>query len=148
MDIKDFIAISGQPGLYKLISQGKSILIAENMETGQRLPVHTSSHVSSMEEIAVFTKTEDKPLKEVFFEIHQKEGGQTVLDPKKSTNDQIKDYFASVLPDYDRDKVYVSDMKKIFTWYNILVTCGKIDWTKEPEAEAEAEADAVGSPQP
>jgi hypothetical protein len=135
MDFKDFIAISGQPGLFKLVSQGKSILIAENLENGQRIPVHTSSHVSSMEEIAVFTATEDKPLKEVFFGIYQKEGGKPILDPKKSTNDQIRDYFATVLPNYDRNKVYVSDMKKIFTWYNILVNSGNIDWTAPDPAE-------------
>ena len=135
MDIKDFIAVSGHPGLFKLVSQGKSILIAENLETGQRIPVHASSHVSSMEEIAVFTKTEDKPLKEVFSEIYQKEGGKTILDPKKSTDDQIREYFSSVLPEYDRNRVYVSDMKKIFTWYNILITSGKIDWTTPAPAE-------------
>jgi hypothetical protein len=135
MDIKDFIAISGQPGLYKLVSQGKSILIAENLETGKRMPVHASSHVSSMEEIAVFTKTEDKPLKEVFLEMYQKEAGKTVLDPKTSTNDQIRDYFASVLPEYDRNKVYVSDMKKIITWYNILVGSSQMDWSAEPKTE-------------
>lgn len=137
MDIKDFIAISGQPGLYKMVSQGKSIIIAENLETGQRIPVHTTSHVSSMEEIAVFTKKEDKPLKEVFLEIYQKEEGKTVLDPKKSNSDQIRDYFAAILPAYDRNKVYLSDMKKILTWYNILVTCGKIDWTAPDPAEDE-----------
>ncbi len=143
MDIKDFIAISGQPGLYKLVSQGKSILIAENLETGHRLPVHSSSHVSSMEEIAVFTETEDKPLKEVFFEIHQKEDGKTILDPKKSTTDQIKEYFATILPTYDRNKVYVSDMKKILTWYNILVTSGKIDWTMDEPAESAESAETA-----
>jgi hypothetical protein len=135
MDIKDFIAISGQPGLYKMVSQGKSMLIAENLETGQRIPVHTSSHVSSMEEISVFTEKEEKPLKEIFSEIYQKEEGATILDPKKSTNDQIKDYFASAVPTYDRKKVYVSDMRKIFTWYNILVTSGNIDWTAPDPAE-------------
>ena len=139
MDIKDFIAISGQPGLFKMVSQGKSIIIAENLETGQRMPVHASSHVSSMEEIAVFTKKEDKPLKEVFLEIYQKEEGKTILDPKKSTNDQIIEYFASILPAYDRNKVYLSDMKKIFTWYNILVTSGNIDWTVEEKTEDERE---------
>lgn len=145
MDIKDFIAISGQPGLYKMVSQGKTLLIAENLETGQRIPVHATSHVSSMEEIAVFTKTEDKPLKEVFLEIYQKEEGKTILNPKTSTNDQIRDYFASVLPAYDQNKVYISDMKKIFTWYNIMVTSGKVDWTpdepdktEEPEVAEEA----------
>ena len=82
MDIKDFIAISGQPGLFKMITQGKSLLIAENLLTGQRIPVHQSAQVSSMEEIAIFTETEDKPLKEVFLEIYQKEEGKTILDPK------------------------------------------------------------------
>ena len=140
MDIKDFIAISGQPGLFKMISQGKSLLIAENLQTGQRIPVHGSAQVSSMEEIAVFTDSEDKPLKEIFLEIYQKEEGKTILDPKKSTDDQIRTYFASILPNYDTRKVYVSDMKKIYTWYNILVSSGKIDWTAtEPEAEKSPE---------
>ncbi len=142
MDIKDFIAISGQPGLFKLVSQGKSIMVAENLETGKRMPVHASSHVSSMEEIAIFTDTEDKPLKDVFFEIYQKEEGKTILDPKKSSNEQIKDYFATILPGYDRNKVYVSDMKKIYTWYNILVTTGKVDWTKDEEPEVAKEENA------
>lgn len=137
MDIKDFIAISGQPGLYQLISQGKALLIAQNLETGQRIPVHPSAHVSSMEEIAVFTDTEDKPLKEVFIEIYRKEAGKTVLDPKKSTDDEIKNYFATVLPSYDRKRVYVSDMKKIFLWYNIMITSGKVDWTAEEDTKAE-----------
>lgn len=139
MDIKDFIAISGQPGLYKMISQGKSLLIAENLLTGQRIPVHGSAQVSSMEEIAVFTDTEDKPLKEIFLEIYQKEEGKTIMDPKKSTDDQIRSYFATILPAYDRKKVYVSDMKKIYTWYNILVTSGKIDWTPDEQPKEEEE---------
>jgi hypothetical protein len=145
MDIKDFISISGQPGLYKLISQGKSILIAENLETGQRIPVHATSHVSSMEEIAVFTETEDKPLKEVFIEMYKKEEGKTAPDPKKSTDAQIRDYFTSVLPAWDRNKVYLSDMKKILTWYNVLVTSGNIDWTDEPVEEADSPEKAEGS---
>ena len=133
MDIKEFIAVSGQSGLFRLISQGKNILIAESLETGKRIPVHASQRVSSMEEIAIFTETEDKPLKEVFLDIYGKEGGKTLADPKKMTNDQVRAYFASVLPAYDRDKVYISDMKKILGWYNILVTSANIDWTATPE---------------
>ena len=141
MDLKDYIAISGQPGLYKLVTQGKNLLIAENLETGQRIPVHASSHVSSMEEIAVFTETEDKPLKEVFYEIYRKEEGKPAPDPKKSTGDQVRDYFASVLPAYDRNKVYLSDMKKVLSWYNILLSSDKVDWTLEtPENTDEKEA--------
>ncbi len=143
MDIKDFIAISGQPGLYKMISQGKSILIAENVETGQRIPVHASSHVSSMEEIAVFTESEDKPLKEIFLEIYQKEEGKTILDPKKATPEEIKAYFATVVPAYDKNKVYLSDMKKIYTWYNILVTSAKIEWTPDEEVKPEEGPEAA-----
>ena len=142
MELKDYIAISGKPGLFKLISQGKNIVIAENLETGQRIPVHASSHISSMEEITVFTQTEDKPLKEVFLEIYQKEEGKTVPDPKKSGDDQIRSYFASVLPDYDESKVYLSDMKKVLQWYNILVTCGKVEWTPDnpPSSTPESES--------
>lgn len=148
MDIKDFIAVSGQSGLFKLISQGKSLLIAENLETGQRIPVHASAHVSSMEEIAIFTDTEDKPLKDLFYEIYQKEGGQPLADPKKATNDELRSYLASVLPGYDRDKVYNSDIKKILTWYNFLVKFGNIEWTKTepaetPETESETPSDEV-----
>lgn len=141
MDLKDFIAISGQPGLYKLVNQGKNLLIAENLETGQRIPVHASSHVSSMEEIAVFTESEDKPLKEVFYEIFRIAEGKPALDPRKSTSEEIREYFGTVLPSYDRSKVYVSDMKKVLTWYNILLRSGKVEWVEEtqetaPEAES------------
>jgi hypothetical protein len=139
MDIKDYIAVSGQSGLFRLISQGKNILIAENLETGKRIPVHASSRVSSMEEIAIFTDTEDKPLKEVFFEMYTKEGGKPAGDPKKLTSEQVRSYFASVLPTYDRDKVYVSDMKKILSWYNILVEKTTIEWSLSAEEVANNE---------
>ena len=132
MDLKDFIAISGMPGLYKMISQGKNAVIVENLETGQRLPVHASNRISSLEEIAVFTDSEDKPLKEVLSAIFSKESGKVCMDPKKATSDQLREYLGTVLPDYDRLKVYVSDIKKILTWYNILITKGSVDFT-EPE---------------
>jgi len=132
MDLKDFIAISGMPGLYKMISQGKNAVIVENLETGQRMPVHASNRISSLEEIAVFTESEDKPLKEVLSAMFGKESGKICLDPKKATPDQLREYLGTVLPDYDRLKVYVSDIKKILTWYNILVTKGSVDFT-EPE---------------
>lgn len=132
MDLKDFIAISGMPGLFKLVSQGKNAVIVENLETGQRMPVHASNRISSLEEIAVFTDSDDKPLKEVFLAIYTKESGKACLDPKNATSDQLKEYLGTVLPDYDRLKVYVSDIKKMLTWYNILITKGSVDFT-EPE---------------
>jgi hypothetical protein len=119
MDLKDFIAVSGMPGLYKLISHGKNAVIVENLETGQRMPVHASNQISSLEEIAVFTDGDDKPLKEVLSAMF-----------KKATPDQLREYLAAVLPNYDRLKVYISDIKKILTWYNILITNGKVDFTE------------------
>lgn len=136
MDLKDFIAISGMPGLYKMISQGKNAVIVENLETGKRMPVHASNRISSLEEIAVFTQSEDKPLKEVLIALFGKESGKPCLDPKTATPDQLKEYLGSVLPDYDRLKVYVSDIKKILTWYNILITNGSVDFSETENKDA------------
>ncbi|HBB93615.1 MAG: hypothetical protein A2X22_05350 [Bacteroidetes bacterium GWF2_49_14] len=135
MDLKDYISIAGMPGLYKLISQGKNVIIVENLETGQRMPSHEANRVSSLEEIALFTKGEDKPLKDIFLEIFKKEEGKAVPDPKKAGSDELRDYFATIVPEYDRLKVYVSDIKKVLIWYNILVTSGKVDFTGSPAEE-------------
>ncbi len=132
MDLKDFISIAGMPGLYKLISQGKNVLIVENLETGQRMPSHEANRISSLEEIALFTKGEDKPLKDIFLDIYKKEEGKPTIDPKKAGSDELRDYFATIVPEYDRLKVYVSDIKKVLTWYNILLNSGKVDFTETP----------------
>ena len=135
MDLKDYISIAGLPGLYKLISQGKSVLIVENLETGQRMPSHATNRISSLEEIALFTKGEDKPLKDIFLDIFKKEEGKPTLDPKKASPQELRDYFATIIPEYDRLKVYVSDIKKVLTWYNIMVTSGKVDFSESPAEE-------------
>jgi hypothetical protein len=143
MDLKDFLAVSGKPGLFKMVSQGKSILIAENVETGQRIPIHSTNRVSSLEEIAVFTDSEDKPLKDILFDIYQKKDGKAVFDPRQASEQEIREFFAEAVPEYDRQKVYLSDMKKIILWYNILVTKGSIEWkASEPETGAETESEA------
>ena len=147
MDLKEIVTVSGQPGLFKFISEGKNLLIVESLESGQRIPVHTNNRVSSLEEIAVFTDTEDKPLKNILVEIHAKLDGKPLDDPKKLSSAQIKEQFGELVPDFDRDRVYVSDMKKLFLWYNILVSWGQLDWSLpvEPEAPAaEPEAEAEG----
>ena len=135
MDLKEYISIAGMPGLYKLISQGKSVLIVENLETGQRMPSHSANRISSLEEIALFTKGEDKPLKDIFLDIYKKEEGKPTLDPKKAGSDELRDYFATIVPEYDRLKVYVSDIKKVLTWYNILVSSGKVEFTETSAEE-------------
>jgi len=143
MELKDFVAISGKPGLFKLVSQGKNLVIVENLETGQRLPAHAASRISSLEEIAVFTDTEDKPLQEVLISLYGKEQGKPCLDPKKATPNELRDYFASVLPNYDRIKVYLSDIVKLLTWYNILVTTNPSVFTEPAPEEAPSQEEPV-----
>ncbi len=117
--LKGILAISGQPGLFKLVAEAKNSIIVESLLTGKRMPVYATSKVSSMEDIAIFTQTGEVPLKEVLLKMWKNENGQQV-DKKDSGND-LKAYFQEVLPEYDQDRVYVSDMKKIIQWYNLLL---------------------------
>ena len=119
MILKEILAISGEQGLFKFIAQGKNSIIVEHIETKKRSSFFSSAKVSSLEEILMFTNGEDIPLSKVFDAIYEKENGGPAIDPK-SSNDALKAYFESVLPDYDRNRVYVSDMKKLFQWYNFL----------------------------
>ena len=119
MILKEILAISGEQGLFKFIAQGKNSIIVEHIETKKRSSFFGSAKISSLDEILMFTNGEDIPLSKVFDAIYEKENGGPAIDPK-SSNDALKAYFESVLPDYDRNRVYVSDMKKLFQWYNFL----------------------------
>ena len=119
MILKEILAISGEQGLFKFIAQGKNSIIVEHIETKKRSSFFSSAKVSSLEEILMFTNGEDIPLSKVFDTIYDKENGGPAIDPK-SSNEELKAYFETVLPDYDRNRVYVSDMKKLFQWYNFL----------------------------
>ena len=119
MKLKDILSISGEGGLFKYIAQGKNSIIVEHLETKKRSAAHGTAKVSSLEDIAIFTDAEEIPLSEVFDKIHEKEDGGAAIDHKASSND-LKEYFAEVLPEYDRDRVYVSDIKKLINWYNTL----------------------------
>ncbi len=135
MNIKDILTISGQPGLFKLVSQGKNAVIVENIETGKRMPSHANNRISALEDISVFTDSEELPLKELFIKIFTKENGQASDDPKKMSGEALKAYFTELVPDYDRDRVYVSDMKKAIQWYNLLTSKGMLDMNKEDEVK-------------
>ncbi len=119
MVLKDLLAISGSPGLYKFIAQGKNAVIVENIENGKRTSAHGAAKVSSLGDIAVFTKTEELPLSQIFDKIFDKEEGSESIN-HKSSPDELKKYFEELLPEYDRDRVYLSDIRKIIQWYNIL----------------------------
>lgn len=133
MALEKIISISGQPGLYQVISQTKYGLIAENLEDSKRIPVYSNYKVSSLGDISIYTEEEDVPLNDVFLKIMEKEGGKAV---EVKTDADVKAYFESILPTYDKDRVYVSDMKKLLKWYNALVKRDLIQ--KEEEAPAEA----------
>ncbi len=132
--LKDILAISGQPGLFKLIAEAKNSIIVESLLNGKRMPVYSHSKVSTLEDIAIFTETAEAPLKEVFQKIYDNESGSEV---SKEALKDLKGYFATVLPEYDRDRVYTSDMKKVVQWYNLLLQKEMLNFEEEEESEAE-----------
>ncbi|MFW5792748.1 MAG: DUF5606 domain-containing protein [Bacteroidota bacterium] len=139
MDLSIILAISGKSGLYKVITQTKTGVIVESIEDGKKIPVFANDRSSSLEDISVFTVEEDLPLKEVFKKIYEKEDGGKAIDHKANKNDLIK-YFESVLPDYDKDRVYYSDMKKVIMWYNLLVDNKMMDFSEEEKEEKEKDS--------
>ncbi|MDT8401194.1 MAG: DUF5606 domain-containing protein [Bacteroidales bacterium] len=142
MVLKDLMAIAGSPGLYKFIAQGKNAVIVENLETGKRTSAHGAAKISSLEDIAVFTETEEIPLAEVFDKIFEKEEGAETINYKSSPA-ELKKYFGELLPEYDRERVYVSDIKKIVQWYNILHSLDML--IKEATDSAEDEDSQSGN---
>ena len=127
------LAIAGKPGLYKLISRAKNNLVVEALdESHRRMPAFSSDRITSLADIAMFTDGDDVPLMEVLENLKAlEEGKASSLDPKKADGDQLRDYFAKVLPSFDRDRVHTSDIKKLLQWYNILVANGITDFREE-----------------
>ena len=141
--LKTILSISGKPGLYKLISQGKNMLIVESLVDKKRFPAHGNEKIISLGDIAMYTDTEDIPLQEVLLSIKKKENGAAVtLDIKKASADDLRAYMAEVLPAFDRDRVHLSDIKKLISWYNLLVASGITDFEEAPEEETKEEEKA------
>lgn len=136
------IAVSGKPGLYKLVSRGNNNLIVETVDAAKkRLPIFSSDRVTSLRDTAMYTDSEDKPLMQILDDLYKKEEGkETSIDYKKASSAELREYFASFLPDFDRDRVHDSDIKKLLQWYNILVKNGITDFLEgEDFGEEEAE---------
>ena len=123
MELKDILAISGQPGLFKYVAQSQRGVIVESLLDGKRMNAAATARVSSLTEISMFTEGEDIPLANVFTNIWNYTEGKEAISHKESA-DKIIAEFAKVLPEYDRERVHVSDMKKCFAWYNLLVKAG------------------------
>ncbi len=125
--------------MYRLIGESKSNLVVESLTDGKRGPAFAHERISTLKDISIYTDDEDVPLDEVFKKIYDLKNGEAVLNPKKASANQIRELFAEILPDYDRDSVYVSDMKKVFTWYNFLLEKGLMEFTEEEEKEEQKE---------
>ena len=145
--LKKILSISGKPGLYKLISQGRNMLIVESLADHKRMPAYGSEKITSLGDISMYTNADDVPLRQVLQSMKDKEEGQPVaLDPKKASPSDLREYLAAVLPDYDRDRVHPSDIRKLISWYNLLVACGLTTFAEDvQEGEAE-QAAATDSP--
>ncbi len=146
MDLSKVVAISGKPGLFLVTSQGAGKVIVESLLDGKKTPAFANDKISSLEEISIFTTGEDKPLKEVFMSIHEKLGDNIGFDPKKASPVELREKFLLVLPDYDEDAVYQSDMKKVFQWYQLLNDKGILDFTVEKKEEEATEETVAEKP--
>lgn len=131
--LQTILAISGKPGLYKLVSRAKNSLIVEALdETHRRMPAFATDRITSLADIAMYTDTDDVPLHKVLTNLKNLEDGKTAsIDYRKAGNDELREYFGKVLPDFDRERVHNSDIKKLIQWYNILIGNGISDFDEE-----------------
>jgi hypothetical protein len=133
--LKGILSISGQPGLFKLVAETKNSIIVESLITGKRMPAYSTSKISSLSDISIFTQTGEILLTDLFRKII--ESGKTISS--KASSNEIKAFFAEVLPDYDQDRVYVSDMKKVLQWYQLLSEQNLLVETEDEKAEVKSE---------
>ena len=137
------LAIAGKPGLYKLVSRGKNNLIVEALDaTHRRMPAFATDRITSLNDIAMYTDSDDVPLTKILDSMKTLEGGKKAsIDFKKASADELHDYFTKVLPEWDRDRVQNSHIKKLIQWYNILIEAGVTDFVDPEEEEKEEKAE-------
>lgn len=138
MNLSGIIAISGKPGLYKVIAQGKNNIIVESIEEKKRVPAYATDRISALDDISIYTYDDDKPLKEIFDHIFKKENGGETISHKEDAK-KLQAYLTEILPEYDKERVYPSDIKKLFQWYNLLHKAGELKMDEVEEAPAKAE---------
>ncbi len=136
--LRTILAITGKPGLFKIVSHGNRMLLVEDLISKKRTPVHSRDKVVSLGDIAMYTEGDDKPLGEILDLVYAFKNGEKI-EVKAMDNDALRETFAEILPDYDRDRVYPSDIKKLFTWYNLLLDAGFTKFTEEEKEEEKEE---------
>ncbi|WP_298497305.1 DUF5606 domain-containing protein [uncultured Algibacter sp.] len=139
MSLEKVISISGKPGLFKLITQTRGGFVAESLIDNKRISVSIQNNVSVLSEIAIYTLTEEVPLRQVFQNIKEKENGEKTSVKPKDSKDKLEEYFFNVLPDYDEDRVYASDIKKVIQWYNLLQEHNMLDLLTDEKVSDEEE---------
>ena len=137
--LKNILAITGKPGLYKLVSRGTNMLIVESLVDGKRQPTYARDKVVSLAEVSMYTTGDDVSLSEVLNAVGKKYAFKAIeMDAKKADNDTLRAFFAEVLPTFDRDRVYPSDIRKLIAWYNLLIGAGFTDFTLQEDEESVA----------
>ena len=136
MDLSSIISISGKPGLYKIVSQAKNSIIVESIIDKKRFPAYSSDKISVLEDISIYTHNEDKPLKDIFSAIYVKTEGKETLSHKEKISELIS-FLSDIIPDYDEDRVYPSDIKKIFQWFNILINHSDIEMINKTDKKTD-----------
>jgi len=146
MDLSKILSISGKPGLYKVLAQTKNGAVVESIPDGKKFTAFSHQRISTIEEISIFAEGEDLPLKEVLKVIYEKLNGQPALS-HKSDGAELKEFFEGTVPNYDRENVYVSDIKKVIHWYNLLLENNLLDFSEE-EAEETKNEEKSDVPEP
>ncbi len=140
--LREILAITGKPGLFKIISQGNKVLLVEDLKTKKRFPAHARDKVVSLGDIAMYTDSGDKPLGEILDLVYAHNEGKPIDVKKLVADGGLREEFEAVIPDFDKERVYNNDIKKLFTWYNILIEEGYTKFTEEEEKKDEEEAPA------
>ncbi|MCD7710384.1 MAG: DUF5606 domain-containing protein [Porphyromonadaceae bacterium] len=135
--LKKILTISGRPGLFRLIAQAKGALIVEAISTQKRSLAYSHDKVTSLNDIAIYTYNGEEPLYKVLNSIKEKENGAAASISPKADKEELRAYLTGILPDFDKERVYPTDISKLISWYNILIQSGMTDFTPEPEENTE-----------
>lgn len=134
--LKTILSVAGKPGLFKIVSNGKNMIIVESLVDHKKMPIHARDKVVSLGDISIYTVSDEKPLQDVFLAMKKIEDGARASIEPNAKVEELKEYFEKVLPDYDKEKVYPADIKKMITWYNLIIQ-SNIDFEKEEKAAKE-----------
>ena len=137
--LKKILSISGRPGLFQLVSYGKNMLLVDTIPAGHRFPIHSRERVMSLGDISIFTTSDDVPLSQVLENVGKKFDNKVIDAKAYTTPEQLHEFMNSVLENWDNERVHNSDIKKIISWYNVLVGAGITDFSAKEEEEGKAE---------